>query len=943
MLWLITADWQIAFENLAYSKLALVQELSIIKKYKIDCHIDLGDQKDAYNPIDGRVSDFARNRANAIYNALPSNAMCIRLLGNHDRYGQYNDSNNWMSMFDLIGGHNVSDPKVIGCGDTSFFCLPYRKQEVDTINAAKYLYKKLRKSGTKRNVLLFHNDVRGTRYDNVQDKKSTCGITLAKLYASSYDMCFGGHIHKRQWIAKNAMFVGNPFATDMGEIDQRKGFILYDDVKNTVKFIPSKIPGLFSWSYAQKHFKKLPEGTRIKEIVRCSVKEDYHKKLNEVCDAIEKKFPLCIPYVIPKFAVKEDESEVVVDPNASDYFKIKSYIAATVPKELKLHRNHLVEYLAAVLARVEGKSVSRHTGKLIFDSVTAKNVLTFASVKFNYRNQGVVLVKGNNKDVTKFNSIGSGKSNLLSLPSIALFGQTFKQQKNDAWASDLNENKAHVSLTMHNDMGSAVEIIRSRRPGKLKMIVNAKDESTGLRSVGKMETQGQIEQFIGYTFDTFYKSVYIDQSLSNAFLNGTPKQRSDLIHQFQNLERFEIAKKIVSKEMGLLQQRRTIIETEMDITSTHLLELKEDIQQRSSVKVENVSLLKKKYLSAKKLFEKNTRSNAIRIQRYKSRIEMLDKAKEKISRKEASSSSTLVQVDNAIDSLQSEIKNIQALKECKVCLRPVLKKHRHNIVETLSKKLEAAKVQSSTALENRIAYRKEFILLQKDLRYLSERLNTFENSNSKLAHYVSTAKSAYDAVKDSSDKEQVSITKAKQRYVKTKVELHAKKKTLAYYAEDRKFLEYALNAFSRDGLPAFLSNMVIPVLNKAAERYSKLFIDGEIQVIFDLEKGQIVPRIINAHGGKSLQAQSTGEKAWAGIITSFALREISHPTNLLILDEPGHGLDSESAKTFGKNLLKLKSLFETVLVVTHDPSISSALEGENTVTVVKSNKISTLK
>jgi ABC-type transporter Mla maintaining outer membrane lipid asymmetry ATPase subunit MlaF len=148
---------------------------------------------------------------------------------------------------------------------------------------------------------------------------------------------------------------------------------------------------------------------------------------------------------------------------------------------------------------------------------------------------------------------------------------------------------------------------------------------------------------------------------------------------------------------------------------------------------------------------------------------------------------------------------------------------------------------------------------------------------------------------------------------------------------------------SREGLPLFLNKLLCPLLNRAAARYSDIFVDKEIQVIFDLEEGHIVPSIINLHGGKSKQAQCMGEKAWAGLITAFALREIAHPTNLLILDEPGNGLDSEGSKMFGKRISKLKDQFETILIVSHNDNICNALEGDNTVTVIKKNKISYIK
>jgi DNA repair exonuclease SbcCD ATPase subunit len=152
-----------------------------------------------------------------------------------------------------------------------------------------------------------------------------------------------------------------------------------------------------------------------------------------------------------------------------------------------------------------------------------------------------------------------------------------------------------------------------------------------------------------------------------------------------------------------------------------------------------------------------------------------------------------------------------------------------------------------------------------------------------------------------------------------------------------------MEAFSRDGIPAFLNRQLCPILNKAASHYSELFSDNEIQIQFKVEKGEFIPQIINPKGGESIEDQSTGERALAGLIASFALREVAPRCNLLVLDEPGEGLDSQTAKQFARALQHLVKRFKSIWVVTHNQNILSELSGERTLTVVKQNGISTLK
>src|SRR5262249_20391699 len=108
----------------------------------------------------------------------------------------------------------------------------------------------------------------------------------------------------------------------------------------------------------------------------------------------------------------------------------------------------------------------------------------------------------------------------------------------------------------------------------------------------------------------------------------------------------------------------------------------------------------------------------------------------------------------------------------------------------------------------------------------------------------------------------------------------------------------------------------------------------------EIENGEFVPVVLNATGGEDIDAQSDGERALAGLIASFALREIAPRCNVLILDEPGNGLDPSSARQFAKALRELKAKFETIFVTSHNVHILQELQGENLIVVEKQNGVS---
>lgn len=936
---LLTADWQAKFSNLDYCRRAHKQELSILKKYKIDVHVDLGDQKDDYNPIDGRMYSFMRRRSRVLSKQV---AFSIRLMGNHDRFGQHSDSDNWLSDFDYASGRSIDTPQCFEYKGVTFACLPFRKTWKESRDAARLLAKKAAKSKNKVKLLLFHNDISGCTYSNLNTRESESKITMRSMRAEQYTMCFGGHVHLRQKLGKNGWFVGNPFATDMGEVDQQKGFLVYDTDKNTVKFIPSVVPGIFSWEYIKKHKpKSLPDGTKIRAVVKCNSSANYHQKLDEVSSAIEEKYPMAVSYVLPKFVDVSSKDEVIVDPESSDYQKIVSYIAATAPENLRAKKEQLAAYMTSVLIDVSGQSLMRTGGKLTFDSFGGENILSFKNVEYNLRNRGLVLVKGNNLDWPG-HSNGSGKSNFLSIPPVVLFNKTFKGQKNDAWASDLNNKAARGWLKVIDANGRKIKISRGRRPSKLQMHVNGKDVSTGLRSIGKKETQGQVEEFLGYNFEAFANSVYIDQRMSNAFLSGTAANRAELIHSFQNLERFVLARKAVSKELIRLKQNAEVFESSVAVSERLLADVDEDAKASKHNSKGIVKKLRAEVDVQGRNLKRTSSATKGRLRILGIQFDKREVKEETLCALERKLENKIVFATKTFDALQDELRSLLLKKtsRCGTCYQTLTREALQNAKRQVSGKCVAHEKTIREASNKRTRIKTRLRKLRKAKQYLSGQIASIEAK-------VTKAQRAYEDSKE----RHISAKQAIEGSLKAKVKTNRKSivrdlkrasRTIKSYCQEQEFLAYAIEAFSRDGLPAFLSNLLIPQLNKAAERYSKVFIDSEIQVIFEVEKGQITPKIINAHGAKTLQGQSAGENAWAGLITSFALREIAQPSNLLILDEPGNGLDPESAKKFGERLPRLKKMFETILVVTHNLLISSALEGENSLTVVKKHKRSRL-
>ena len=474
------------------------------------------------------------------------------------------------------------------------------------------------------------------------------------------------------------------------------------------------------------------------------------------------------------------------------------------------------------------------------------------------------------------------------------------------------------------------------------MYVNGKDHSSGMKSNDRNGTQSQIEQVVGFTWQTFANSVYIDRSVAHAFLSGTKKQRTDVLARFQNLDRFSGALDLVKRDI------KTITELSDEFRSK-LVYLKGRIKESEGnlTEVKDSANLELKELHSK---YRKTRRAARRWSRSNRRItKTLERKETKYKREYDDASKEAYKLEkshdiatNDLERAQDELESWERLKQkeiCPLCLQDVEEGWVNKRSRSLKERVRSLEIKRDFARKQMIDARKKVHMLDAKCTDVSTRLGKLIKEGQSLLTQVKWYKEQYLELKISKHGAKSTVGKARLRLKLYKIKKNKYKTKLKKLRKRRKMYEFAAQAFSRDGIPAFLNRQLCPVLNKAAEYYAELFSDSEIQLRFEINKGEFVPIVINDKGGESIDDQSAGERALAGLIASFALREVAPSTNILILDEPGEGLDEQTTRQFARALQKLKEKFDSIWLTTHNQVLLSELSGENIITVRKKNKI----
>jgi hypothetical protein len=927
---IITGDMQSDWDNLHLCEQVWVEIMEYAQRRAMDAIVVAGDMKRVYSPVDVRVTNWW---SGAISRAVKKYGLRVIIdLGNHDRVGQYTDAVNWFPVMRRAGAECVDKgPKVIEVGDGQLAMLPFCSNKKLLRQWAKDLHQWVSRDA----VLIFHEDVKGCKYNQLA-KTSEVGIEPEELYPHSYRYCVGGHIHLRQKIGGNIYYAGNPFCQDWGEANQRKGYTVVTETG--IKFLPSSVPGWYDPTWPGFHEPGDWAGARVRVRVTCRSGLGYLQRIAQARSRAEGKYKGAEIYVCADFQKAEETERLGIGIHDPDKDKIREYVMQTCPENID--GSKATSYITRKVEKVSGRWVRTGLGAE-FLWAKGRNFLGYKEVGLRFDQPGIFTIQAKNYDVGG-RSNGGGKTSLMQTVSVPLFGTTFKGQKHDHWARRNSVEKAFCILALRDSQNRIIKVRRQRRPPRLELHVDGKDQSAGMQPQQRDGTQGLIEQVTGFTWQTLANAVYIDQTVARAFLAGSKSSRTAVLSRFQNLERFEKALGLVRKDRTALKELVEGQERDCAVLLERIAGYERSLSVlvvESKVRVQEARSAVLGAEVAKKAAENRLEP---RINVLKARVDEMEAAYNEAlaqERKYAARLATLGERRLLEKKAIDDMLKAAGYEECPVCHQRVNARELKQQAATLKEHAQVTIDQLTAVQKSHLKASHNVTLAEGDHDEAVTKLSRVEKSLADVVMEYQHAEKQYREVKrQEHDSEARSGIKAKLKQAKEKLQELKTEITQSHWQDA--MLAYCEQALSRDGIPAFLNALLCGPLNVAAEYYAELFCDKAVQVRFGMEDGEFVPQIINATGGEEIDDQSDGEKALAGLIASFALREIAPKCNILILDEPGHGLDPVAARKFAVGLKTLKEKFKTIFVATHNLHMLQEWGDEQTILVTKKNGIS---
>src|SRR5205085_5284174 len=756
------------------------------------------------------------------------------------------------------------------------------------------------------------------------------GITLDDIGASDYHLCVSGHIHRPQRLAKNVFYAGSPFCCDWGEVNETKSLLVADISESTsmmnMQRIPSRVPGWHDPS--APGFKQPVRWDNCHVRITVPVTVDPLKELNAARKMYERQYPNAILHLVPDYQ-NISAAPDSVDLKGGDAAILRRYLEKITLPDIGTSVDQIIGYLEKYLK--QGSSIG--VQGLHFKSAEGINVLPFEHFKLALDRNGLTLVTGKNLDWGDQISNGSGKSSLVSIPFLALFGKTFKGQSNDEWARQGTDATAKIILVVTLANGQRMEIVRTRRPASVRVYINDKEVTMG----DKNTTQAMIEKVTNLTWDVLTNSVYIGQrEIGSVF--GTDKERKELFSRLLGLDRFIDAWEKLRRVLILRQRAVGSEESLIELASVAINEaglgielLIEELNKAPVVDPQKLSSQEGEISNLEYTIVKNDKENQTLDPVLDANQKEFEVFLDKSVRAEAASNLISEQIQAAA--------KVKVSERCPTCGGKI----RVSALESYVSRLNREKIVFNNEAEKYEALQNDNRTVRKAL---IEKVQANRLANAQAQARIKLLSQEVSVLREQADTRrrlESDLVRKQTRVQELERQKSIHEKAREACVEEKIFTEICVHTMSRDGLPAYLCSVAAPQLNAAAARYSEVFSGGEIGLRFEMSNNDIDVGIANLHGGSNAKDQSSGEMRMAGIIAAFAFRSVLVPHNILVLDEPSEGLDAENAAAFAKGLNQVVEHFKHIILISHNDKILSNLEPDHHIEVVKQNGVSVMK
>lgn len=589
----------------------------------------------------------------------------------------------------------------------------------------------------------------------------------------------------------------------------------------------------------------------------------------------------------------------------------------------------------------------------------------------NYKDDDIVIIKGENIDVGPLASNGSGKSILSEAVSFGLFGKTIRDmEKTDDCINNLTKKGLSIEIEVDD-----IKVVRKRKPNKLEVYQN--EENITLSSMAL--TQEMIEDKLRINHHTFINTFCFGQHNNYSFLSAKKADKRKIIEDILQLceynryeensrrysrgikskiseltSTYERNKKEVSTKKNQLDEYEQKLKNFKLTLEKQILNTKNEIKEINSIDIESEMSLWELYEQAiKDASSVADEINKIVAKENNIRKLLLDEEKE--------FRNITSPIKSEIESINKDLTRINRLEEgvrCNSCYQIVDKKNYEELQKQLNDKLSKLEPELDKHI---VKYKKMQVMIEQKLSEINEEKKELSNKKLSLAKTNKPLFSKESLVKKQIEKSTLEntlieyesqldknpyceiISDLKNNLSEAQCVLEENVQELKKYEELLPYYSFWVNGFGDTGVKSFVIEKIIPVLNQQINYWLQFLIDNKIIVKFDKFLNVEITRPNNL-GEFTYEQGSGGEKKRIDLAITLAFAYITKlrsnsNNNLIFLDELAESIDTVDGI---RRMLKELSKNYTVFLITHRPDLLSDLENKKKIIIKKENGFSTM-
>lgn len=623
--------------------------------------------------------------------------------------------------------------------------------------------------------------------------------------------------------------------------------------------------------------------------------------------------------------------------------------------------------------------------------IDVTNFLSVGHIHFNYKEQGLILVEGDNQDDPKSSpSNGAGKtSGLIEAVIYALFGKTLKDLSGDDVVNKkVGKGSAVVLRFTVGSLSCRIERYRKHKTYKNKVLFFINEEDHTQSSV--KDTDKLIQDTLGIDFTTFINSIVFGQGSIKLFSQATDKERKEILEELAGLA---IYKKAEDRAKELYKQTQDELFQEEQLYNQYSLKLDNLIEIEKS-ESEQYALFKKQYEGYDQKIEVQRTLINDQLQEATPMIENIDSKivsiQKKLSTQERPKRKEYDQLKDELNSvyldlsvakrntdtqrvqvkqLRDRYDSLSQSKVCPVCGNTLdeehIKKEQLNIITGLQKLVVDYQEGQRTVDENSKVYN-NLLTKQQQLvnavqeedeeyrKLISESEKLHQSKSALTAQLTQDSNTLESMVQEYARFKQVPSPKPKTEervyYNKLREEVQGNKGLLQKDLDEYK---QVIELYSNSGVKSHVLDLITPFLNERANVYLAQLSGSGMEVTFSTQKknkdgtfsDKFDLEVVNSVGGDSYASCSQGEKRRVDLSISLAIQDLllnksALGTNVVFYDECFDGLDSVGCERVVELLKGRVKTVGSIYVITHNEALKALFD--NVITVVKKDGISSI-